>query len=283
MREKYFLGLNPQGFHKIVYSEWGDPDNPRVVICAHGLTRNRHDFDWLAESLSKHFRVVCPDIVGRGQSDYLHDPLKYNYPQYMADMNALIARLNVEKLMWVGTSMGGLIGMMLAGVPQSPITKMVINDIGPLVPAEGLRRLSQYAPVSHIFQEFDDIIDYLKETLRGYSGFTALQWKKLAENSAVWDEIHKGWKALYDPAVAAYLSTSDLTDLDFWKYWNQLNCPCLVLHGAISDILRADTALEMSRKPRVRVIDFEGQGHALSIGTPEQIDLVAQWLLKEEQ
>lgn len=282
MREKSFLGLNPQGFHKVVYSEWGDPDNPRVVICVHGLTRNRDDFIWLAEALSHHFRVICPDVVGRGQSDYLHDPIRYNYPQYMADMNALIARAQVEKVMWVGTSMGGLIGMMMASCSQNPITRMVINDIGPLVPADGLRRLSRYAPLSHIFPEFDNLLAYLKDTLRGYGGFTALQWKQLAENSAVWDEIQKGWRPLYDPATAAYLTNDDITDIDFWKYWNQVNCPCLVLHGVTSDILRADTAQEMGRKPRTTVVDFEGQGHALSLGTPAQIELVTNWLLKEE-
>jgi pimeloyl-ACP methyl ester carboxylesterase len=150
------------------------------------------------------------------------------------------------------------------------------------VPADGLRRLGKYAPLSHLFQEFDDVIDYLKETLKGYAGVTALQWKQLAENSATWNDIQNGWQPLYDPQVAAYLSNGEVGDLDFSTYWNQINCPCLVLHGATSDILKAETAQEMSRKPRTKVIDFEGQGHALSLATPSQIDLVTQWLLKDE-
>ena len=139
-----FLGLSQAGFHRVAYVEWGLPGNPRVCICVDGLTRNGRDFDELAGALQSDWRVLCPDIVGRGDSDRLADPAAYGYPQYLADMNALIARAGAARVDWVGTSMGGLIGMMLAAQANSPIRRLVINDIGPFIPKAGLERIAGY-------------------------------------------------------------------------------------------------------------------------------------------
>src|SRR5688572_7734326 len=125
MGSRSFLGLGPHGFHRVAYSEWGDPGNPRVLVCVHGLTRNGRDFDDIAEALSDRWRVLCPDVVGRGRSDRLAVKEDYSFPQYCADMGALIARSGAEQVDWVGTSMGGIVGMMLAAQPQSPIRRMV--------------------------------------------------------------------------------------------------------------------------------------------------------------
>ena len=133
MRKSSFFGLGPHGFHRVAYTEWGDANNPRVLMCVHGLSRNGRDFDALAEAMQDRYRVICPDIVGRGESEWLQHSADYNYPQYLADMNALIARLNVSSVDWVGTSMGGLIGMMLAAQPGAPIQKLVMNDVGPYI------------------------------------------------------------------------------------------------------------------------------------------------------
>ena len=140
------LGLSKTGFHEIAYVEWGPADAERVVICVHGLTRQGRDFDHLAAHLAAlGGRVICPDLVGRGRSGRLRDPQDYALPQYCSDMNALIAHSGAPRVDWVGTSLGGLIGLALAGLPGThPIRRLVINDIGPVVPAAGLQRIGQY-------------------------------------------------------------------------------------------------------------------------------------------
>lgn len=282
MRHKSFLGLNPQGFHQISYQEWGDPCNEDVVLCIHGLTRNGGDFYWLAEQLSKTYRVVCPDMVGRGRSTYLYDGARYHYAQYMSDVNALIARLNVKQIKWVGTSMGGIIGMMLASQPLSPISAMVLNDIGPFVSAAGLQRLAKYVPKAHVFTQFEEAVHFLKTTLLGCRDLTALQWKQMAEQSIVWDAVQKRWTVAYDPAIASTIPTKDIKDLDFWKYWERIVCPVLAMQGADSDLLSSDTLEQMARKPAVKTVSFPKQGHALSLATPDQIALIEQWFAKHD-
>ena len=136
--------LSPGGLHDMNYYQWGAPDNPRVLICVHGLTRNGRDFDWLAERLAAHYRVICPDVVGRGLSSHLHDPAGYVIAQYVADMVTLIARLQVEQVDWLGTSMGGLIGMALAAQQGTPVRRLILNDIGPFLDAAALRRIAAY-------------------------------------------------------------------------------------------------------------------------------------------
>lgn len=278
MREEQFLGLNPQGFHRVTYYEWGDPANDRVVVCVHGLTRNGQDFRWLAEALAHEYRVVCPDMVGRGKSDYLRDPTRYTYPQYMADLNALLGRLNVPQVMWIGTSMGGLLGMMLAALSQTPIAGMILNDIGPFVPSDGLKRLMKYVPKAHMFGQFEEVTRFLRTTLLGYRGFSANQWKQLAEQSTTWDDSLQKWVVRYDPAVASTINPAELKDQDFWKSWEIMTCPVLALQGADSDILTHETAQQMARRPQTRVIPFAEQGHALSLATDDQIRLIKSWL-----
>ena len=154
--------LSPSGLHRMAYTEWGARDNPRVLICVHGLTRNGRDFDALAEAMSGHYRVICPDVVGRGQSGHLRDPAAYGIPQYVADMVTLIARLNVETVHWVGTSMGGLIGMALAAQAGTPIRKMVLNDVGPVITAESLLRIGTYVGTDPDWATFDEALAFVR-------------------------------------------------------------------------------------------------------------------------
>ena len=144
MQSRNYRALGPHGFHRVHYTEWGDPDNPKVLICVHGLTRTGRDFDFLATALQYEYRVICPDVVGRGQSDWLSDKSDYTYPLYVNDMAMLLARIDADRIDWIGTSMGGLIGLFLASYPGSPIHKLVINDIGPRIPAAGLQRVAAY-------------------------------------------------------------------------------------------------------------------------------------------
>src|SRR5438876_9316925 len=132
--------LDTRGLHRMAYWEWGDAANPRVLVCAHGLSRQGRDFDTLAQAMCPEYRVVCPDVVGRGESDWLADPAGYQLPAYVADMVTLLARLNAQTVHWVGTSMGGLIGLGLASLPGSPIGRLVLNDVGPSIQYEALQR-----------------------------------------------------------------------------------------------------------------------------------------------
>jgi len=277
MREKSFLGLNPQGFHKVAYQEWGEADNPNVVLCVHGLTRNAGDFYWLAKALARKYRVICPDMVGRGNSDYFYDGSRYNYAQYMSDLNALMVRLEVGSLYWVGTSMGGLIGMMIGALSQNPIKAMVMNDIGPFVPSKGLERLAKYVPKAHVFNTFEAATHFLKSTLLGCNDLTDAQWKQLTDQSMVWDGIEKRWTVRYDPQVAATIPTKNFTDIDFWAHWDRLHMPILALQGAESDILVQSTLQQMASKARVTTHSFPKQGHALSLATEEQIHIIQEW------
>ena len=173
--------LSPAGFHRMAYAEWGAPDNPRVLVCVHGLTRVGRDFDRLARALASRYRVVCPDVVGRGRSEWLRDPNYYVIPQYIADLSALIARLGVEEVDWVGTSMGGLIGIMVAGQAEAPIRRLVINDVGPRLDAAAIARIGTYlgAPVS--FASVDEAIDYVSVVAAPFGVKKREDWRELVE------------------------------------------------------------------------------------------------------
>jgi pimeloyl-ACP methyl ester carboxylesterase len=278
MREHTLLNLGPHGFHRTRYYEWGDSHNPRVLICVHGLTRNGRDFDVLASALAPYFRVLCPDVVGRGQSDWLTHKQDYGYPQYLADMAALIARAGVETVDWVGTSMGGLIGMMLAGQVSSPLRKLVINDVGPLVPKAALERLAAYvgkAPPARSIEAFEA---YLREVFAPFGALTDEQWRHMAVTSARHNDDGTITPA-YDPAIADAFG-GPLQDIVLWPVWDAVRCPTLVLRGAQSDLLLHETAVEMTRRgPKAKLKELDGCGHAPALMSKEQIEVVRDFLL----
>ncbi len=285
MHEKSYLSLNATGFHRVAYTEWGRAGGNRTLVCVHGLTRVGRDFDAFADVLSADFRVACPDVVGRGRSDWLADKSAYSYPQYLADMTALIARLDVEAVDWIGTSMGGLIGMLMAATPGSPIRRLVINDVGPFVPKAALQRIATYVGTGSGFADTDAVEAYLRDIHAPFGALTDAQWGHLAEHSV--RKAQAGGVALhYDSGIAeAFRATpvEEIQDLDLWAVWDKIECPVLVLRGAQSDLLLAETASEMAQRgPKAKVVEFEACGHAPMLMDPGQIAPVREWLLAAE-
>ncbi|MFO1350862.1 MAG: alpha/beta hydrolase [Gammaproteobacteria bacterium] len=278
MKVRRLLGLGPHGFHRLCYCEWGDPANDRVLICVHGLTRNARDFDFLAEALENDYRVLCPDIVGRGRSDWLSHPADYGYPLYLSDMAALIARSGAAEVDWVGTSMGGLIGMLLAAQPNSPIRRLVLNDVGPFLPKAALERIGAYLGKPVSFQKLEEMEAYLRVIAAPFGPLTDAQWRHLTQPSAK-PLASGGYGFAYDPAIAAPFRGQPLADVDLWPVWAQLRCPVLVLRGAESDLLlRADAEAMTTRGPRARLVEFAGVGHAPMLMAADQIAVVRDWL-----
>lgn len=270
--------ISPEGFHKLSYTEWG-AHHPQTVLCVHGLTRNGRDFDWLAQDLSQTHRVVCPDMVGRGESDHLSLPMSYTIPQYMADCTALIARLHTPQVDWVGTSMGGLIGMGMASLPNTPIRRLIINDVGPFISAKTFERIFKYSQLRPSFPNFDAAIDYFRST---YAAFLSKEvtgyWEQLAKHS-LRQEPDGVWTLRVDSKVALGLSGGVARDIDLWAFWEKIQCPILVLRGKNSDILPEDVLHEMKqRKPSITCIEFDHVGHAPSLAEAGQIACIRQWL-----
>lgn len=295
---------SPSGLHRMAYWEWGDPDNERVLLCVHGLTRTGRDFDLLAQSLQSDYRVVCPDVVGRGRSDWLIDPAGYVVPQYVADMVSLVARLDPARLDWVGTSMGGLIGMGLAGAtvasplmrpargawglgaaPDIPLGRMVFNDIGPALDLDGLSRIGAYVGQDLRFDSFQQAVDYVRSVSQGFGPHDEAGWAALTEY--VFHEQDGQWVKHYDLRLAEpfALQTPDATaaaEVLLWQAWDHLPMPLLVLRGEHSDILSASSLQEMlARNPQAQSVEFAGVGHAPTLRSQDQIDAVRRFLLTD--
>ena len=278
MREGSYLSLGPHGFHRIHYTDWGAKDNPEVVVCVHGLTRNGRDFDPLARALAGDFRVVCPDIAGRGRSDWLVVKEDYGYATYCADMAALLAHLAVDRVRWVGTSMGGLIGMMLAAQPGTPIERLVANDIGPLVPKAAIARLRSYVGNDPRFATLAEFERFVREIYAPFGDIGEQGWRLLTTSSA--REVDGEWALAYDPGIAVSLRAAPLEDVELWPLWDALRCPVLVLHGMDSDILLTTTCEQMvARHADTRVLHFPGIGHAPLLMSADQIDPIREFLL----
>jgi pimeloyl-ACP methyl ester carboxylesterase len=278
MRTGTLSCLGPHGFHRVRYHEWGDAANPHVVVCVHGLTRNGRDFDALAERLASRARVLCPDVVGRGSSDWLPHPEDYGYPLYLSDMAALVARTGAERVDWVGTSMGGLIGMLLASQPNNPIRRLVVNDVGPFIPKAALERIALYVGQAPRFDSIDASEAYLRKVCSPFGPLTDAQWRHLALHSTRRLD-DGGYASAYDPAIANAFRTA-ITDVDLWPVWRAVVPPVLVTRGAQSDLLLADTARRMiDTAPRgSELIEFEGIGHAPMFMAEDQIQAVEAFL-----
>jgi pimeloyl-ACP methyl ester carboxylesterase len=277
MREGSVLCLDPHGFHRVRYAEWGDPRNPRVLVCVHGLTRNGRDFDYLAERLADAYRVVCPDVAGRGRSDWLRDPADYTYTLYCNDMSALIASLHADTVDWLGTSMGGIIGMILASVPGSPVRKLVMNDVGCLIPRAALERIGLYVGTEPAF----DSLEAFEAAMRSVSPFGELdasQWRHLALHIARHDEDGK-WRSRYDPGIAVNFRAAVAGDIDLRTHWNRLHGPVLVIRGDESDLLLPQTFDEMRRRPHTEAYLVPRTGHAPMLMDDAQVGAVRHFLL----
>ena len=279
MIERHLSCLGFAGFHRVVYSERPGPAGGRTVVCVHGLTRNGRDFDTIGDALSAHCRVVAPDMPGRGRSEWLADPSHYENLLYLSDCAALIARLDVESLDWLGTSMGGLIGMMLAAQPGSPIRKLVINDIGPFVSKVGLARIRDYVGLDPTFPSIEALEAALRATYGTFGPLTDAEWRKLARDTA--REKPGGFGFAYDPGIAVAVKAGPLEDVDLWAVWDKVRCPALVLRGADSDLLPREAAEEMTRRgPKSRLVEFAGVGHAPALVAEDQIAAVRDFLME---
>lgn len=275
--------LDSQGLHRMAYREWGDAANPRVLVCAHGLSRQGHDFDVLAQALAGDYRVVCPDVVGRGESDRLADPRGYQIPAYVADMVTLLARLNATTLHWVGTSMGGLIGLGLASLAGSPVSRLVLNDVGPAIRFEAIERIGSYLGAPQHWRTLDEAADYLRTISQGFGPHSRDEWLALTRPMLKADG--DGFRPHYDPAIALPFKalTREMVaagEALTWRAYDAIRCPTLLLRGADSDLLARDTALAMTtRGPQARLHEFAGVGHAPTLVAPEQVAVVREFLL----
>ncbi|MDH3205987.1 MAG: alpha/beta hydrolase [Gemmatimonadota bacterium] len=272
------LGYTPDGPHRVAYLEWGPPDAPRTAVCVHGLTGCARDFDALAESLAPAgWRLICPDLVGRGDSDRLADPRGYELRQYAADMAALVEHLGAAEVDWIGTSLGGLIGLTLAAHEQTRIRALVLNDIGPFIPTEALQRLAGDLGTDPIFSDLDAAEAYVRLIRSPFGALTDSQWREMAERSTRPDG--SGYRLHYDPAIAIRFVETSGRNADLWKLWDAVRSRVLVLRGAASDLLLADTAAQMTtRGPGSEIIEFAGCGHHPPLLEPDQIDPVVAWL-----
>jgi len=279
MSIRMLLAGTPHGFYRMSYMEWSGPVGAPTVICVHGLTRNGHDFDMLAEALSSDFRVVCPDVLGRGKSDWLEHTEDYDFPVYIASMAQLIARLDAPEVLWVGTSMGGLIGMLTAALPNAPIKRLVINDIGPLLAKEGIARIATYVGKDPSFPDLVALEAYQREIAASFGPLTDTQWRHLATHAAR-TKPDGSLGLAYDPRIADTFKNAAPVDVDLWPQWDRLACPTLVLRGANSDLLRRPDALAMTQRgPRATLVEFPGIGHAPALMAPDQIAAVRGFLL----
>lgn len=276
--------LSPAGLHNMAYKEWGDPKNPAVLLCVHGVTRVSDDFDALAAVMSDRYRVICPDVVGRGRSSWLTNPQAYQLPQYVSDMVTLIARLDVTQVDWFGTSMGGLIGMGVAALKDNPIRKMMLNDIGPTINFAALMRIAEYMGKEVRFPTFEAGIDYIRTIAAPFGPHSDEQWNKLA-GDVLRQQKDAQWSRHYDPAIAQAFSTfteenAAQSEAALWAIYDAIQCPVLLVRGSESDLLSRETAdLMTQRGPRAALTELAGIGHAPTFMQPEQIALARDFFI----
>ncbi|HET7776178.1 MAG TPA: alpha/beta hydrolase [Azospira sp.] len=273
--------LDGTGLHRMAYTDWGDRDNPKVLICVHGLTRNGRDFDYLARQLSREYRVVCPDVVGRGRSDWLKKRSSYGFPQYVADMVTLIARLDVPEVHWLGTSMGGLIGMFMAALERSPVTRLILNDVGPVITNESLRRIGEYLGKAPRFASLEEAEKFIRFVSAPFGKLSDAQWRHLTETS-VRQADDGQWDMRYDPGIAEPFQMGFVMhqDVILWPYYDAIRCPTLVIRGADSDLLPREALDEMARRgPRAWTREIPEVGHAPMFQDPAQVAVVREFLL----
>ena len=283
MKARNLPVLGPQGFVNLAFWEWEGPPGAPTVLCVHGLTRNGRDFDFLAEALSPRFRVVCPDLPGRGRSDWLDDARAYGFPFYLAVIGALYARLDVQTVHWVGTSMGGLIGMLFAALPKNPVRRLVLNDIGPVLAKEGLERIGRTVGRDPGFSNRQELEAHLRDAYAGFGPLSNAQWRHLTAHAGRTRGDGKLGLA-YDPKIGDAFRAQEpgaaRRDVDFWQFYDQITCPTLVIRGAQSDVLRASDAAAMKeRGPHAQIIELPGVGHAPALMADDQIAIIRDFLL----
>lgn len=284
-RHGFVQCFSPSGPHRMAYQEWGDAHNPQVLVCVHGLTRAASDFNAIAQVLCAHYRVICPDLVGRGESDWLMQPMFYALPQYMADMTSLLAHLHLKQVDWFGTSLGGLIGLMMAGFVQPLVRRLLLNDIGPHISTTGMMRLASYVGRSPIFKTQAEGIIYLNQLCASFGEHTIAEWTTL--NGPMLRHRHNGWALHYDPAIIVPFSAVEpvhavALEVNLWKALDAFQGRMLVVRGADSDFLSSETVSVMVQRGRhVQSEEIAHVGHAPSFVHSPQIALAHRFFLGE--
>ncbi|MGV0963409.1 MAG: alpha/beta fold hydrolase [Polynucleobacter sp.] len=272
---------SPDGPHRMAYHAWGNPNNPKVLVCVHGLTRRGSDFKTLAEAMSNDYYVVCPDVVGRGDSDRLKNPMLYAVPQYVADMASLIKQLGVAQVDWFGTSMGGLIGMVYASMPNNPIRRMLINDVGPRIEPEAVKRLGSYVGQPFTFTDRATALQRLNEICASFGSHTPEEWE--IYNGPMLVQKDGLWVMHYDPDISVpFASVNPIMakagEMAMWHVFKKIHIPMLIVRGGESDLLSAKTVAEMCKvNPYIRSIEIPGVGHAPAFVKPEQVALAKEF------
>jgi pimeloyl-ACP methyl ester carboxylesterase len=275
------------GFHKLAYAEWGPPTAKQTVVCVHGVSRTGRDFDMLAAALAATgMRVILPDLPGRGRSEWLVSPSHYTDRAYTRAMSTLIARLDVDQVDWVGSSLGGHIGMLMAGEPGTPVRRLVLNDFGARVSASALRRIGNYLTRSWRFASVDEVETHLREVHAPFGKLSDAQWRHLAQHSAVPDG-KGGFRFHFDPGIGMRFSIPILLDVVLWHVWDKIDCPVLILRGEDSDLLARSTVEAMLKRGpassagRVTTFEFPDCGHAPALMDETQIAVVKNYLLTD--
>lgn len=278
VRDRSLLSIGRYGFHEIAYRDWGHRSTQETVLCVHGLTRNSHDFDVLASRLAGDRRVVCPDLVGRGASGWLSHPSEYHLLQYNLDATVLTARLGDKTYDWIGTSLGGLMGIALAGMRKSPIRRLIVNDIAPIVPMAALRRISSYIDSDATFDDLTQVKERLRDIYQDFGPMTDHDWAHMAQHSV--QETAQGSVLGHDPAIMHNFRAYWLgVHFNLWSYWEAIDCPVLILRGTESDFLTERLLSEMlSRLPHADFLEFEDVGHTPTLNHESQIGLIVDWL-----
>jgi pimeloyl-ACP methyl ester carboxylesterase len=262
----------------IGYTEWGKPDAVQTILCVHGLTRNARDFDFLAKALAdRDARVIALNMVGRGTSSWLSDPMGYIVPAYVGHVLQFMKQQRLESVDWVGTSMGGLIGMLIAAAENNPIRRLVLNDIGPFISQAALTQLKTYVGRDPLFTSLEEAEIYLREIHAGFGPLSDAQWHHLASHSV--READGDLRLHYDPAIKVPYAQMADADVDLWALWEKIRCPTYLLRGSESQLLNPDTASRMTTTgPKATLATIAGVGHAPALMAEDQIALIADWL-----
>lgn len=266
------------GFHDLAFLHWGADDLPQRVVCVHGLTRLSHDFDALARHLVLHgWQVVCPDLPGRGASDRLADPQLYTPQAYVVALSHLLAALDWRQCAWVGTSLGGILGMAVAAMPGTPIRRLVLNDIGRTIPHAALQRIGLYLGAVQEFTDLAAVEAHLRQVHAAFGRLTDTEWRRMAETSSV-RQPDGSYRLHYDPAIAEAFAQGAAGPVDLSPLWAGVACPTLILRGAESDLLTAEDAAGMAERPGVELETIPGCGHAPALFAFDQVARVARFL-----
>jgi len=266
----------------IAFTEWNSRQRENVVIAVHGLARQARDFDALGHALDPDFRTIAVDMVGRGRSGWLSDKEGYNYDSYVKHCHALLEYRALKRVDWVGTSMGGLIGMMIAAEEETPIKHLVLNDVGPFIPKAALEQIGTYVGKDPRFANLAAVGDYMRETYRAWGDLPDVAWSEMVQHSVI-RETDGTYRLHYDPAIGDVFQ-GELQDVDLWALWDLIDIPVLVLRGAESPLLTRETADEMTRRgPKATVVEIPGCGHAPSLMVDSQTHIIRNWLLLQMQ